>query len=142
MPRLDRDRLKGARFPVVKPIETRFADLDVQGHINNGAAVLILQEARAHFHRVARLHALHEGLRVMVAGLTVEYAAEMHHPDPLEIHSGVLSIGRTSYIIGQMARQGGRDCLYAEVAVALAGPEGPAPLPAALRESFEALRIL
>lgn len=142
MPRIDRSRLTAARFPVVKIVETRIDDVDVQGHINNGAAVVILQEARAHFHRTARLPELRDGLRVMVAGLTVEYAAEMHHPDPIEVHSGILHLGRSSYVIGQVARQCGRDCLYVEVAVAMANADGPAPMPEALRDSFEALRIV
>ena len=141
MARIDRDRLKAGAFPVLMTVDTRFADLDVQGHVNNSAAVTLLQEARAQLHRVAQLAELREGLRPMIAGLCVEYAAEIHYPGPLDIHGGILSLGRTSYVIGQVARQAGRDCLYAEVAVALADENGPAPLPVALRESFEKLKI-
>ena len=141
MPRIDRDRLKAASFPLITTVETRVADLDVQGHVNNSAAVTLLQEARAHLHRVGQLAELRGGLRPMVAGLWVEYAAEIYYPGPVDVHGGILSLGRTSYIIGQMARQAGRDCLYAEVAVALADENGPAPLPVALRESFGKLKI-
>ena len=141
MPRLDRSLLAAKRFPVQLSIQTRVADVDMQGHVNNGAAVFLVQEARAHFHRAAGLPELREGLRVMVAGITVEYAAEIHYPDPVVAHSGILSLGRTSYIIGQVLRQGGRDCLYAETAVALAGPDGSMPLPDALRRSLDTLVI-
>ena len=58
MNRIDRKRFDAASFPVRFEITTRFDDLDMQGHVNNAAAVVILQEARANFNIVAGMAAL------------------------------------------------------------------------------------
>lgn len=121
---------------------TRFLDLDTQGHVNNASAVVILQEGRVKFNRAAGLPSVLGDLRAMVVGLSVEYAAEMYHPDPVEVHSGVLSVGRTSFVVGQILRQRGRTAVYAEFAMVMANAEGAAPLPDDCRVALEARRIV
>lgn len=142
MPRIDRSKLDGAQFPVVEEVPTRFSDLDMQGHVNNASAVVILQEGRVKFNRASGLPSAVGDLRAMVVGLTVEYAAEMHHPDPIEVHSGVLSVGRSSFVVGQVLRQRGRTTVYAEFAMVMANAEGAAPLPDHFRTALEARRIV
>ena len=142
MARIDRARLNTARFPVTLVIPTRFDDLDMQGHVNNAAAVVILQEARAQFNIASGLPHLRGELRTMVAGLTVEYAGEMQYPEPVEISTGVIAIGRTSFRLAQVARQGGRACLYAEATMVLGDADGPAPMSDALRAAFERVMIV
>lgn len=136
MARIDRRRLDGAAFPTTMTVATRFSDVDPQGHINNAAAAVLLQEARADLNRSAGVSELREGLRPVVASLTIEYAGEMHHPAPVEIATGVLSIGRTSLVIGQLGRQGGRPALYAETVLVMLDGQGPAPIPDALRAAY------
>lgn len=142
MARIDRSRLEGAQFPMVEKIATRFDDLDVQGHVNNAAAVVILQEGRVLFNRAAGLPWAMGNLRAMVVGLTVEYAAEMTHPEPVELGVGILDLGRSSFTMGQVIRQGGRTAIYAEVAMVMANEAGAAPIPDTLRAAFEQLRIV
>jgi acyl-CoA thioester hydrolase len=141
VPRIDRQRLDGAAFPVTATIQTRFDDIDSQGHVNNAAAAVILQEARVELNRAARLVDTRDGLRVVVAALSIEYAGEMHHPEPIEVGVGVLAIGRSSVTIGQLARQGGRPTLYAETVLVMTDADGPAAMPQALRDAYEGLMI-
>lgn len=141
MARIDRGRLDAARFAVTAEIATRFDDLDVQGHVNNAAAVVILQEARVMLNRAAGLGELRGGLRTMVAGLTVEYAGELRYPVPVQVGCGIAAIGRTSFTIAQRASQEGHATLYAEAVMVLADAGGPVALPNALRAAFEALKI-
>ncbi len=137
MVRIDRKRLNAATLPVSFDIPIRFDDLDTQGHVNNVAAVLLLQEARANFNILAGLHELRGTLRVMVAALSAEYAGEMHYPGVVTVHTGVLALGRTSYTLGQAARQNGRSTLYAQAVLVMADADGPAPIPEALRSAYE-----
>lgn len=122
-------------------VQTRLADLDMNKHVNNAAASVILQEARARFHAQCGMHGALDGLRVLVAGLTIEFAAEMHHPDPIEVHTGVLSVGRSAFTLGQVARQAGCDAIFAEVTMVVADGSGPTAIPEGLRQSLEALLI-
>lgn len=141
MARIDRRRLDGAAFPVTLALQTRFDDVDVQGHVNNVAAAVFLQEARVNLNARARLADLAGGARPVVAAISIEYAGEMHHPEPIEIDSGVLALGRTSVTIGQRARQGGRTTLYAETVLVMAGENGAAAIPDPLRAAYESLML-
>jgi acyl-CoA thioester hydrolase len=73
----------------------------------------------------------------MVVALNVEYAAEMHFPAPVMVHTGVLALGRTSFTIAQLVRQNGRSALYAQAVMVITDANGPATLPAALRKTFQ-----
>ena len=141
MARIDRQRLATAEFPVTLEIQTRYDDLDMQGHVNNAAGVVILQEARANFNRVAGLPALMGSLRTMVASLTVEYAGELYHPAPILVSTGVIAVGRTSFTLAQVARQEGTTRLFAQVVMVIADANGPAPIPDILREAYGRLTI-
>jgi acyl-CoA thioester hydrolase len=102
---------------------------------------VILQEARVRISRRAGIIGGSSRLYGIVASLTIEYAAEMHYPEAVQVGSGVLEIGRTSFTIGQRARQGGRSSLYAETVMVLTDGSGPMPLSEPMRAAFEALRI-
>ena len=137
MARIDRSRLDGAAFPTSVTVATRFSDIDVLGHVNNAAAAVLLQEARAGLNRQAGYSEVREGLRPVVASLTIEYAGEMHHPAPVVIETGVLSVGRTSLVVGQIGRQDGRVTLYAETVLVMTDGKRPTPIPDSLRAAYE-----
>ena len=142
MARLDRALLDAATFPVVTEVALRFADTDLQWHVNNVAAGGILQEARVLFNGHAGLaDALQNGKRMMVAAISIEYAGEMLFPGTIEVGTGIRRIGRTSYTLVQVARQDGRPTLYAETTLVLADAGGPIAVPAALRAELERLSI-
>lgn len=141
MARIDRQRLDGAVFPVTSAIQTRFTDVDMQGHVNNAAAAVILQEARVALNRAAGFSELREGLRPVVAALHIEYVDEMHHHAAVEVSTGLLSIGRTSVLVGQVARQEGRTTLYAETALVMTTADGPTEIPPTLRSAYERVMI-
>lgn len=141
MARLDRAALEAATYPAVEVIATRYSDLDEQRHVNNSAVVVLLQEGRVRFNAGAGLRGGLDGLRLMVASLTVDYAAELHHPEPVELHSGIARIGRTSFVIAQRIRQRGLTAVYAESVMVVADAAGPAPIPEALRAGFDRVML-
>jgi acyl-CoA thioester hydrolase len=141
MARIDRAALDKGNFPASVTIPTRFADLDFQGHVNNAAIPVILQEARVDFNKALDMRGHLGSLRPMVAGITIEYAAELTHPGEIEISTGISKIGRTSFTLQQVARQNGLTAIYAETTLVIADGIGTAPLPDGLRRSLETLLL-
>jgi acyl-CoA thioester hydrolase len=137
--RLDRERLGAPGFGIAAEIPVRYDDIDGQGHVNNAAAAVILQEARTHFHAAARDTKMPAGLLSMVASLSIEFVGEMFFPGFVEVRTGVLRVGRTSYVLGQVGRQGGRITLYGETVLVVADADGPAPIPDAARAAYKRL---
>lgn len=141
MGRIDRDTLDRLAFPIHVIIPTRFADLDIQGHVNNAAIPVILQEARVDFNNAIDLPVQIGRLRPLIAGITIEYAAELAHPGLIEIGTVVSRIGRTSFTIQQTARQDGRVAVYAETTLVIADANGAASLPEGLRRNLERVSL-
>lgn len=141
MARLDRQRLDAADFRISTEVQTRYVDLDTQGHVNNAAAAVFLQEARGRFDHALGVDLLGAGLRPIIAALSIEYAAEMSFPEPIEVLTGVLHLGRSSLTLGHVARQGGRTTLYAETVLVLTDAQGPIPMPDAVRAAYQRARI-
>jgi acyl-CoA thioester hydrolase len=140
--RLDRQGIDAAGFPVRAELRVRFDDLDLQGHVNNAAASVMLQEGRVEFNRLAGVPQLGPGLYPVVAATVIEYARELTWPGAIEIRTGVVSIGRTSFTLLQLGRQNGASALYAQTTVVVSGPAGPAPIPEAVRESLVKLWVV
>lgn len=141
MARLDRGRLDAADFPVTSIISTRYTDLDPLGHVNNAAVAVIFQEARGKMEEAAGTLEYFREHRSVVVSLCIEYAAELFFPDPVEVSTGVLHLGRTSITIGQVARQRGRTAAYAEVVLVFADDNGSKPIPEEMRAGYERMLL-
>lgn len=138
--RIQRDRLKPANFPYCYEMPTRFADLDKVGHVNHVNLTSFFQEGRNRcFYAFELLKAAHCGL--VVAALNIEFAADLFHPDPIEVHTGLLEVGRSSFRVGQIVCQNGRIGAYAEVVQVARGEQGSRPLPEAWRPVLERMMI-
>ena len=62
-------------------------------------------------------------------------------PQAIEVSTGVLDIGRTSFRLGQIARQQDMTGAYAEIVLVMRDEAGPAPLPEAWHGKLDALKI-
>ncbi|MBW8784444.1 MAG: acyl-CoA thioesterase [Novosphingobium sp.] len=133
MPRPDPALLDPARYPFACRIEPRFGDLDVNRHINNTALVGLIEEGRVRFHAASGFHQALDGISAMVASLSVEYLAQAFYPDPLELRLGAAALGRTSYRMAIVVRQGESTIAFAEAVMVCIGAAGPVPLPDSFR---------
>lgn len=138
MPKPDPALLDPARYPFHCSIETRFADLDVNQHINNVSLVGLLEEGRVRYHRAAGNHGAGGELSVMVVSMTVEFLGQSYFPDPLEVHVAAGPLGRTSYRLFQLVTQQDRLVAFAEVTMVSTAGGQPNELSAAVREGFQA----
>ncbi|NGY03954.1 acyl-CoA thioesterase [Solimonas terrae] len=138
--RIDRTRLTREGLPFRCQIATRFSDLDVIGHVNNVAAAAILQEGRNRFIHHCELFKLAHA-QLVVASTLIEYADDLLHPAPVDVGVGVLEIGRSSLRLGQLAWQGERLAVYAEIVQVTRDERGAVPLPDSWRQRLDAMRI-
>ncbi len=91
------------RYPYLIDIATRFADMDVNGHINNVAMAAVFEDARARFDFT---HCMHDSRGVVMTVATyIDYTAQAHYPHPLTMAVGVSSIGKSSWVISGLALQ-------------------------------------
>jgi len=136
--RIDRTRFDSARFPYTFEMPIRYEDLDSLWHVNNAAAVGMLQEGRVAFNREMGLPRLGlGGLRTVVVGMNVEFSAELTYPGVAEISTGIFGVGRTSLVFGQLIRQDGLSAVYAQITMVATDETGAIPIPDEMRAAFE-----
>ena len=127
--------LDPARYPFSCSIATRFGDLDTNMHVNNVALVSMLEDSRVRFHAACGFNVPGQDWTSMVASLAIEYLAQAHYPEPLQVHCAAASVGRTSYRIKQLVRQSGRAVAFAQGVLVCVREGQPHPLPQSFVES-------
>ena len=123
-------------------VETiRFQDVDRYDHVNNVAYAVYSESARVDLVNLAGFDDP-DGYWVIVR-LAIDYLAETRFPGQVRIGSGILSIGRSSLVIGQGMFNTGRCVARAECVVVwmATATRRPAPLPDALRRHVREYRI-
>jgi acyl-CoA thioester hydrolase len=135
-------RLDAAAYPVVEPFQTRFQDMDINGHLNNVAFAALFESARVMLNRRVRPWADRPANeRTMVAEVTIAYLAEGRFPGDVSIASGIGRIGTSSWTILQSMHQGGRCIATCDTIVVCRTDNAAKPLRSELRVALEALLI-
>jgi len=102
-------RLDAASYPVCEEFQTRFQDMDINGHLNNVAFAALFESSRVLLNRRVRpLGERATNERTMVAAVEINYLAEGNFPDPVRIAIGIGRIGTSSWTIVQAMFQNGR----------------------------------
>lgn len=110
-------------YPYSVDVPPRYADLDVMGHINNVAIASLFETGRINFHRQLQAHPREQGVRWLVAAVSINYLDEMHMPHPVTIASGLRRIGNTSWTILSAAFQEGECHATCETVMVAQGAE-------------------
>ena len=122
MPRPAPWRLDPGAYPYHDTIQTRFADLDVLGHINNVAWAALFETARVRF--LSTIATKGPGRqRGLVANVEINYLAEGHFPGDLTMAHGIGRIGGRSWQIVGLAMQGNIPAATCDVTIVTAGGE-------------------
>jgi acyl-CoA thioester hydrolase len=101
-------RLDLAAYPIILESDTRFQDMDINGHLNNVAFASLFENARVQLHRKARPWSDRpKNERTMVASVTINYLREGNFPAPVTIGSGIGHIGNSSWVVVQAMMQNG-----------------------------------
>ena len=120
MPRPALWRLDPAAYPHSAPVQTRFGDLDVLGHLNNVAFAALFETARTKFNREVELWGRgYTGRRAVVARMEINYLAEGSYPEDVEVATGIGDIGGRSWGILACMFQGGRPLAACDVVIVM-----------------------
>ena len=141
MPKPQRWQLDPASYPFSHSAETRFADMDLLGHINNVAMAGLFEHGRGMFNHAIEVQRRAPGQRWLIVSVNLDYIAEAHFPEHVAIASGILRIGSSSWDIASAAFQGGECKATCITTIVLTDNHGPTPIPEGLREEFERLRV-
>ena len=124
-------------YRFITSIDTRFQDLDTMGHINNVAISGIFETARIRFHHHLGRHPQEQGVRWLVANVSLNFIEESHFPYPFEVHCAIGHIGRTSWTISSAGFQKGVCVATCDTTVVTHGAEGRRSIDDTLREAME-----
>ena len=121
-------------------------DCDMLGHVNHATMITFLEHARWALIEpaVPAGDFLRGGVWSVVRHVDIGYHAQSLPGDDLVIRSGLLSVGRTSFVIRQDVRKrtasvgaGGPLVADAKITFVCVGPEGrPVPVPDRWRQLF------
>ncbi len=141
MPKPQAWQLDPTSYPFSHSAETRFADMDLLGHINNVAMAGLFEHGRGMFNHAIEVQRRAPGQRWLIVSVTLDYIAEAHFPEHVDIASGILRVGSSSWDIASAAFQGGKCKATCITTIVLTDNDGPTALPEGLREEFERLRV-
>lgn len=115
----------------------RFSDTDLVGHVNNTSFAVYCEAGRVHFGMSLKLPA-DSSFGGVLARIEINMRAEAHFPGVIEIGTGVVRVGRTSYTLGQGLFMGDKCVATAQgVLVAIdARTRRPTPLTEATRTAL------
>jgi acyl-CoA thioester hydrolase len=97
----------------------RYGDTDRQGHVNNAVFATFCETGRVSFLYDEELNLRGPGANFVVARLEIDYRAELFYPGQIDIGTRVLSIGRTSFRVGQGIFKGDTCAATAETVLVL-----------------------
>jgi acyl-CoA thioester hydrolase len=127
-------RLDPASYPYSAMTQTRFADMDVLGHINNVAMAGLFENGRVRFNRsLGERERRLPGERWLIAAVDINYLNEGHFPEDMTIASGVGRIGTSSWVIQSAAFQAGKCIATCDTTIVYTNVDGPRPIDAAFR---------
>jgi acyl-CoA thioester hydrolase len=124
------------------PLELRWSDQDLLGHVNNARVVTLTEEARIRFQvHVEGLDAVADSEAVggrVVARQVIDYHRPAHYGIPLEVRVGVLRVGNKSFTLRHQGVQEDRPVFTVDAVMVMITQDGSSrPLSDAERAGLE-----
>ena len=131
-------------YPIVDTNQARYADIDVNGHLNNLSLEALHENARAVLNRRVMPDAYEtqrRSLRIVSSQNVVHFLAEAHWPANIHVGVGVGRIGNTSFV-GSSGLFVGDQCIsVCDTVLVVVGDDGPVPIPDETREALDGLLL-
>jgi acyl-CoA thioester hydrolase len=125
-------------FPYRLSDNVRFADLDINQHVNNASYASYFETSRVTLMKDGANGLQPEGFGWVMVRLDINFRAELHWPGKIELGLGVAKIGRTSVSFDQVVFSAGR-CVASARAVNVLVDQStrkPVPLTSEIRANF------
>ena len=125
-----------ADYPHRLSDNVRFADLDVNRHVNNAVYSSYFETSRVLL--VGDRGLTPEGLSWVLVRLDIHFRSELHWPGTIELGLGVEKLGRTSVTFAQVVFSQGRCVASARATTVMVGRDSrkPTPLPDSVIANF------
>lgn len=122
----------------------RYGDVDVQGHVNNVVFATFSESGRVHFLYDAFGHMRPAGSYFVIARLVINYRQEILWPATIAVGTAVMSIGRSSFTLGQGMFFGEQCVATAENVIVLTDERTrrPTALPAEFRTHLQSFSLV
>lgn len=131
-------------FPFWSTEKIRFGDLDRQNHVNNLAVCSYIESGRVEFReREFPEYARDQSISWLVVNFEIAFKAVIGYPGTVDVGTGILKIGKSSYVLGHGAFTGDL-CIATAKTITVFGDratEKSRPIPDDLRAHFERLRV-
>ncbi len=124
-------------FPVVVPVQIRYADLDTYSHVNNAAYLSFLEVVRLAYFR--RLGVTLDRLSTVVVRVEVDYRRPILLEQRVEVGCSTEKIGKSSYTMHYRIEADGELATEARSVLVHLADGRPAPIPSQLRAAVEHL---
>lgn len=134
-------QLRPESYPFSHSTETRFADVDLLGHINNVAMAGLFEHGRGMFNHSIGAQRRTMDQRWLIARVELNYLREAHFPEHVSIASGIGRIGTSSWDISSAAFQSGECKAVCITTIVLTDKTGAVPIAHELRQEFERMAV-
>ena len=88
--------------------QLRFADLDLNGHVNNLSFLALMESARQQFITGRTPLVMTDTQTYMLVHLEVDFVGELHYPGAVQAACRVVEVRRSSVVFGQALFDGDR----------------------------------
>lgn len=126
-------------FPYRLSDNVRFADLDINQHVNNASYASYFETSRVTLMKDAANGLQPAGFGWVMVRLDINFRAELHWPGTIDLGLGVAKIGRTSVSFDQVVFSEGK-CVASARAVNVLVDQAtrkPVPLTDGIRAGFQ-----
>ena len=131
-------------YPIVDTNQARYADMDVNGHLNNLALEALHENARAGLNIRVMPDAYdsdRRSLRIVSSQNVVHFLAEARWPANIHVGVGVGRVGNTSFV-GSSGLFVGDQCIsVCDTVLVVVGDNGPVSIPHETREALGGLLL-
>jgi acyl-CoA thioester hydrolase len=128
-----------ADFPYRLSDNVRFADMDINQHVNNASYASYFETSRVTLMKDSANGLQPDGFGWVMVRLDINFRAELHWPGTIDLGLGVARIGRTSVSFDQVVFSGSK-CVASARAVNVLVDQAtrkPVPLTAEIRANFQ-----
>ena len=130
-------------YPSRTSADIRYSDLDRQGHVNNAVFATFSEVGRVAFMYDPARPLASEGRSFVIARLQIDFRAELFWPGHVDIGTGVVRVGRSSFTLAQGMFNDGRLVATAEATIVMVDKETrrSTPLPSSTIETLHELSL-
>jgi acyl-CoA thioester hydrolase len=134
-------------FKVSCPVEVRFRDCDMMGHVNNAVYLTYLENARFAYWKASGLDRIAGDISYIMARVEIDFRASAELGDTVDVALRVTSIGRSSFWMEYELRNQSGDLIAAAKSVQVSydwKAKKSVPVPDAIRAhlaAFEGVQL-